>query len=82
MNMFVCIDCGLLFEDPKHYTETHGLDTPPYEEWNGCPLCAGAYTTAYRCDGCDQWITEKYVKIGADRYCEECYDFVDLGDEE
>ena len=40
---YVCLECGKQFSFPKHYIEKHGLDTPPYEEWYGCPYCAGAY---------------------------------------
>lgn len=41
--MFVCSDCGLEFDEPKTYTETHGLPFPPYEKWTGCPFCGGDY---------------------------------------
>ena len=80
--MFVCIDCGKVFESPGRWQETHGLDTPPYEEWTGCPRCGGSYTTAYRCEECGKWITDTYVKIDDTRYCSHCYQVTDLGDEE
>ena len=38
-----CTECGLKFDTPKIYTETHGLDFPPYEEYSGCPYCGGYY---------------------------------------
>lgn len=44
-----CLDCGRIFEVPKEYTETHGLDTPPYETWRGCPFCSGAYEPVKNC---------------------------------
>lgn len=31
------------FERPERYVERHNLDTPPYEEFYGCPVCAGAF---------------------------------------
>lgn len=40
---YQCLDCGRKFSEPEKYQETHGLDSPPYEEWYGCPYCAGAY---------------------------------------
>ena len=80
--MFVCIDCGEVFEESKHWQERHGLDTPPYEEWTGCPQCGGSYTIAYRCDDCGEWITDEYIKIDDARYCSNCYQITDLGDEE
>lgn len=80
--MFVCLECGSLFSEPKHWSETHGLDTPPYEECSGSPCCSGAYIEAYTCSYCGDYITtENYVKIDCDRYCENCYNIYELGDE-
>lgn len=42
-NNYVCLECEKHFHSPRHYIEKHGLDTPPYEEWYGCPYCSGAY---------------------------------------
>ena len=73
--MYLCLDCGELFEEPKHYTETHGLDFPPYEEWSGCPECAGAYVKTILCDYCEEWITGQYIRLHYDDtvVCEDCY---------
>ncbi len=80
--MFVCLDCGCTFEDTRHYVEKHNLDTPPYEEWDGCPSCGGAYTEAHECDECGHWITGEYIKTASgQRICESCYRVMDLGDE-
>lgn len=71
--MFVCLDCQHLFERPRHYVETHGLDTPPYEEFDGCPECGGAYVEAHKCDECEEWITEDYFKTDdGQRFCQNC----------
>ena len=81
--MFICLDCGKVFEDPKHYTETHRLDTPPYEEWGGCPSCGGAYTEAYECSCCGEYIDGAYIKTkNGERICENCYITYELGDED
>ena len=81
--MFVCLDCGKVFENADHYVETHGLDTPPYEEWDGCPSCGGAYTEAHECDECGCWITGEYIKTASSqRICENCYNTMELGDED
>lgn len=37
--MYVCIDCGLKFENPLTLKEKHNLDTPPYESLYLCPRC-------------------------------------------
>ena len=80
--MFICLDCQHIFEDPVCYTNTHGLDTPPYEIYYGCPKCGGAYTRAYICDCCNEWIQGDYIKVGDHmRYCSECCRSMELGDE-
>ncbi len=81
--MFVCIECGRLFEEPTYWEETHGLDTPPYEKWSGCPICYGSYTKAHQCDCCEEWIVSDYIKTEDDkRYCSECYQSREIGDED
>lgn len=81
--MYVCIECGTVFEECERYTETHGLDTPPYEEWNGCPECGGAYTEAQICDCCGEYITGDYIKlISGERFCSDCFEHMELGDED
>jgi hypothetical protein len=80
--MFVCLDCGHTFSEAKHYIEQHGLDTPPYEEYDGCPYCGGAYTETHRCECCDEWIDGSYIKLDSgERICENCYIAYDLGEE-
>ena len=80
--MFVCIDCGEIFSTAKHYTETHGLEREPFEEWFGCPCCGGAYTTAYECDMCGHWIVGDYIKlVSGERICENCYTKYEIGEE-
>lgn len=41
--MYKCLDCDCIFENPKKFIERHGLDTPPYEEFFGCPVCGGSF---------------------------------------
>lgn len=55
--MYECVDCGYIFEEDDRvlYTERHGLDSPPYEQWWGCPMCAGAFRE-YEEDNCDERI--------------------------
>lgn len=79
--MFVCSECGHLFQESKHYVETHGFNYGPYEEWDGCPYCSGAYTETYQCEGCGKWIADEYVKIDDNRYCSDCYEVFQLGEE-
>ena len=72
--MYICKDCGKLFLKPKKYVEKHNLDTPPYEEWNGCPFCSGAFTETYECNICGECITGDYVKLVDGSFvCDDCY---------
>lgn len=80
--MFVCIECNAIFEEPAHWQESHGLSTPPYEQFSGCPHCKGNYTEAPRCDCCDDYITSNYILTNdGKRYCEDCICTMQLGDE-
>lgn len=79
--MFLCLDCGKLFEEPRYYVETHGLDTPPYESWKGCPDCAGAYVETFECLQCGKWITGDYIEVDGALICEECYQVKSIEDD-
>lgn len=80
---FICCECEAVFDEPKIWTETHGLSTPPYERFAGCPSCGGGFTTTYKCACCNSWITGQYIKIDSgERICENCYTTMELGDED
>ena len=80
--MFICLDCGLIFSEPVKYTERHGLDTPPYEQFSGCPDCGGAYDKTYQCDACGCWIGDDYIKVSGYRICSDCYEEKTIGEED
>ena len=69
--MHKCTECGNLFEEGEQATweETHGLDSPPYEKWSGCPVCKGDYEEVYQCDSCGDWHTDDELYDG---WCEKC----------
>lgn len=78
--MFICLDCGCIFEEGKQYIAEE-YETPPYETFYGCPACAGNYVETYRCDSCGNWIdTETYVEIDDCKYCENCFAIKELAD--
>lgn len=78
---FTCLDCWAEFEEPITWTETHGLD-PPYEKWDGCPVCGGPFTKTLLCDHCMRRITGDYVRTASGAvYCESCFEEHQLGDE-
>lgn len=83
VELFVCLECNKNFSEPVHWEETHGLDTPPYEHFSGCPYCKGNYTEAFICDCCGDYIVSNYIKTDDDRrYCENCICTMQLGEED
>lgn len=82
--MYICLGCHLLFNAPRQYTEQHGLESPPYEVYYGCPKCGEPYVEAHRCDICGEYIkTEQYVVTKDMRHiCSNCYREYNLGDVE
>lgn len=71
-----------MFQEPKYYIETYGLDTPPYEHFTVCPHCGGVFVEAHRCDCCGEFITADYVVVqDGKRYCEECYSVRNIEDD-
>lgn len=80
--MYICLDCFRCFDEPQYWKETHGLDSPPYEQMSGCQFCGGAYVEAYECDCCGEWIRGDYIKTdNGERYCENCIRHYALGEE-
>lgn len=72
--MYICKDCGALFLNPKTYIEKHNLDTPPYEQWYGCPYCSGDFAETYECNICEDYIRGDYIKLSDGSYiCDNCY---------
>lgn len=73
--MLTCADCSAVFEHPTHVVERHGLDSPPYEEYDACPECYGmCLLEAMECSCCNEVIRETYVQVdNGERYCSECY---------
>ena len=69
--MYRCVSCGNLFEEGEQavWYETHGFTSPPYEKWDGCPLCKGGYEEVHQCEQCGDWHTEDELYDG---WCENC----------
>jgi hypothetical protein len=76
MSTYVCLECYETFDEDEIavWEETHGLDSPPYEQRSGCPYCGGAYVKTYRCNVCGEYInTDTYVEVDDKLYCEGCF---------
>ena len=69
--MYRCENCGNLFEEGEQavWEEPHGLDSPPYENWSGCPVCKGDYEEVHQCKKCGEW---KYDDELYNGWCEKC----------
>ena len=79
--MWICTDCGHIFEEPDHWEERHGFDYGPFEKFSGCPECGEPYVEAHKCDECDEWIRGEYIKTtSGKRICEHCYNTMEVGD--
>lgn len=72
---YICLDCGYQFDEPRNYTETHGLDSPPYEHMSCCPVCGGSYDEAVECTDCGEAVpmSEAQELPNGDWLCENCY---------
>lgn len=81
--MMICVECERVFDQPKHIMERHGLDTPPYEEYDGCPYCFGTNIhPARQCDVCGKWLTGGYIKtFDRQRICDDCYTMRNVEDD-
>ena len=73
--MYLCLDCENIFDTPKSYIETHGLDSPPYETFDGCLNCGGAYVKTMECASCGEWVAGEYIKLkDGTVICDNCYE--------
>ncbi len=57
--MFRCDNCGLVFEKPDRWKESHG------EKMSGCPGCGATYTEVELCRRCYEHYTDE-------EFCEFC----------
>lgn len=77
MSTYICRDCGETFDEPRRYTERHGLETGPYEELTCCPFCGGSYEKAVACECCGRLIPESEACLTDDLQCTVCTDCAD-----
>ena len=68
--MYICQECGAVFEEPKIFLEQHPYGLGYAEErWVVCPRCSNAdFDDAEMCDGCGEYFAELEEGL-----CEECY---------
>lgn len=81
--MYICIDCGFIFEEPKYYESKENPNSALFSRWDGCPRCAGAYASLLKCSVCGENIIDDYIELANHEYvCSECYAKRRLGDNE
>lgn len=61
--MYICLECGEVFENLSRWTEPHG------EALCGCPYCKGAVEEAHQCKSCGEYFLEEDLWNG---FCEDC----------
>lgn len=80
MSKYICRNCGELFDEPRGYTERHGLETGPYEHLTCCPVCGGDYEEASECEVCGCVLPLSEVCLAEDldgRDLQVCHDCAD-----
>lgn len=68
--MYICNNCGEVFETPATYEEHHpyGMGTAT-EEWAVCPHCEDTnYSEAKQCERCGELVAELHEGL-----CDCCY---------
>lgn len=69
--MYICKDCGCVFDEAYSYEERHPYgDTYASEYFSCCPACGGDYDEAVRCADCGEWVSEEELHS---ELCEECF---------
>jgi RecJ-like exonuclease len=56
--LFICEDCGFVFQQPYNYRENYGLFGSPFERLSVCPACGGTFAEAKVCELCGGYFTD------------------------
>lgn len=69
--MYICVECGQVFEEPDVFYEHHPYGMGYAEErWRVCPRCGEAgFVKAKMCDCCGEYVAEL-----TDGLCDACYE--------
>ena len=90
--MYKCKDCGLIFDEPKEYSE----DCTPggafeggsfINRFSGCPNCSGAYDDAKEWEICGEYFLEEeledtteMINGGCGYCCSQCIEDNDMSE--
>lgn len=75
--MYICNNCGAIFENTVSIHEHHNeLYDKPIETYHGCPFCkCDDVTEAVQCDLCGEFVAYDYVKLRDGTIaCSDCYE--------
>ena len=75
--MFICKECGAIFEEPRITSESHPYgEGSASEEWAYCPVCGeSGFEEAHQCSRCSEYFAfDDLDYIGHSLYCEVCSD--------
>lgn len=78
--MFICMDCGHVFEEPRveHERMADFWGAPAWEEFGVCPNCGSVeYDTAEQCERCGEWVPET-TDFGNVKLCDFCLEDLTL----
>lgn len=90
--MYKCKDCGLIFDEPKEYSEDY---TPGgafeggsfINRFSGCPNCSGSYDDAKECEICGEYFLEEeledtteMINGGCGYCCSQCIEDNDMSE--
>lgn len=68
--MFICNECGYVFDEPATFSEHHpyGSGTAT-ETFACCPSCKGPFDEAVKCSSCGEYFAEEDLEDGM---CADC----------
>lgn len=74
--MYICKNCGEVFDVPKKIFESHGFTDGTGEELFVCPNCEGDYEEAIECENCGAVVGISDVCLTDDdkQVCQSCAD--------
>ena len=81
MNMYICKECGRLFEYPHlNFNETvEHFGSPVNEIIYSSPCCDSDYKETLSCAICGEQIERTYIRTSEDAViCSHCYEICDI----
>lgn len=62
--IYVCDQCGGVFDGPYHITERHGFLEPPFEQIPVSPCCEADFSNGAECAECGRIVSEDNIEYG------------------